>query len=232
MWVRAMVAPLLEKSASPLPPTLKKYKSERIIREDVMADLRINHSYYTTPEFAEYAKRGRKRLIFEFLWKSIIRESEAVKDRRHGAHYIYKEHFLKGQLVSRYSQKNLGKCLGIDQSNVSKDIKDLAEEGLLQIIKKNAKVGTINYYQLGFWTGTQNTPSYKEILFFDTVFEHYVGLHKRRKREKEKEDRIQSLEAYKGMLNPDHFSYDEEIKSVQATIDKIREIPAHIPPRI
>ena len=101
-----------------------------------MAQIRIEHSYYTTPEFAKYAKRGRKRLIFEFLWKSIIRESEAVKDRKHGAHYIYKEYFLKGRLVSRYSQENLGGCLGVDQSNVSKDIKDLEKEGLLQIIKK------------------------------------------------------------------------------------------------
>lgn len=197
-----------------------------------MGHIRINHSYYTTSEFAEFAKRGRKRLIFEFLLKSIIRESEAVKDRRHGAHYIYKEHFLKGRLVSRYSQDNLEKCIGIDQSNISKDVRKLEKEGLLRIIKRKTKVGIINYYQLGFWTGTLNTPSHKEILFFDTVFEHYVGLHKRRKREKEKEDRIQSLEAYKGMLNPDHFSYNEEIKSVQARIDKIRESQNHIPPRI
>lgn len=197
-----------------------------------MADLRINHSYYTTPEFAEYAKRGRKRLVFEFLWKSIIRESEAVKDRKHGAHYIYKEYFLKGRLVSRYSQENLGKCLGIDQSNVSKDIKDLEKEGLLQIIKKNAAVGTINYYQLGFWTGTWDTTSYKEFIFFNTVFEHYVELHKKRKKEKDKKDRIQSLEYLKEMLSPDHLSYDEDIKGVQTMIDKIRKTQEHIPPRI
>jgi len=203
-----------------------------MIGEDIMPDIRIKHSYYTTPEFAEYAKRGRKRLIFEFLLKSIIRESEAVKNIRHGAHYIYKEHFLKGQLVSRYSQKNLEKCIGIDQSNISKDVIELEKKRLLRIIKINTKVGTINYYQLGFWTGTPKTSSYKEILFFDTVFEHYVGLQKKRKKEKEKEDRIQSLEAYKGMLNPDHFGYDEEIKGVQDMIDKIRESQNHIPLRI
>ena len=197
-----------------------------------MAHIRINHSYYTTSEFAEYAKRGRKRLIFEFLLKSIIRESEAVKDRRHGGHYIYKEHFLKGRLVSRYSQKNLEKCIGIDQSNISKDIRELEKEELLRIIKKKTKVGTINYYQLGLWTGTLNTPSYKEILFFDTVFEHYVELHNKRKKEKDKNDQILSLEAYKGMLNPDHFGYDEEIKRVQARIGKIKETQEHIPPRI
>ena len=197
-----------------------------------MAQIRIEHSYYTTPEFAEYAKRGRKRLIFEFLWKSIIRESEAVKDRKHGAHYIYKEYFLKGRLVSRYSQENLGKCLGIDQSNVSKDIKDLEKEGLLQIIKESTKVGIINYYQLGSWTGTRNTPSYKEFIFFNTVFQHYVGLHKKREKEKDKEDRIQSLEYLKEMLSPDSLGYDEEVKSIQATIDKIRETQEHIPPRI
>lgn len=197
-----------------------------------MADLRINHDYYKTPEFAEFAKRGRKRLVLEFLWKSIIRESEAVKDRKHGAHYIYKEHFLKGRLVSRYSQENLGNCLGIDQSNVSKDIKDLEKEGLLKIIKTNAKVGTINYYQLGFWTGTWDTPSYKEFIFFNTVFEHYVGLHKKRKKEKDEKDRIQSLEYLKGMLSPDSLGYDEEIKSIQATIDKMMETQEHIPPRI
>ena len=77
-----------------------------------------------------------------------------------------------------------------------------------------------------------NTPSYKEILFFDTVFENYVGLHKKRKKEKEKEDRIQSLEWYKGMLDPDYFYYDEEIKKVQDRIDKIKETQEHIPPRI
>ena len=197
-----------------------------------MAHIRIKHSYYTTPEFAEYAKRGRKRLIFEFLWKSIIRESEAVKDRRHGAHYIYKEHFLKGQLVSRYSQENLEKYLGINQSNISKDVRELEKEGLLRIIKKATKVGTVNYYQFGFWTGTLNTPSYKEIFFFDTVFDHYVELHKKRKKENDKIDQILSLETYKGMLNPDHFSYDEEISRVQSAIDKIRETQEHIPPRI
>ena len=197
-----------------------------------MGHIRINHNYYTTPEFAEFAKRGRKRLIFEFLLKSIIRESEAVKDIRHGAHYIYKEHFLKGQLVSRYSQKNLEKCIGIDQSNISKDVRELEKEGLLRIIKRKTKVGIINYYQLGLWAGMPKTNSYKEILFFDNVFEHYVELHKKRKEEEEKEDQIKSLEAYKGMLNPDHFSYDEEVKRVQARIDEIRESQNYIPSRI
>jgi hypothetical protein len=126
----------------------------------------------------------------------------------------------------------LEKCIGIDQSNISKDVRELEKEGLLRIIKRKTKVGIINYYQLGLWTGTLNTSSYKEILFFDTVFEHYVELHKQQKKEEEKEDQIKSLEAYKGMLNPDHFSYDEEVKRVQARIDEIRETQNHILLRI
>ena len=93
MWVRAMVAALLEKSASPLPPTLKKYKSEGIIREDIMAHLREQNEYWRTPEFIRFTNTQEYRML-KFLMAHIVRD----KGQNSGTKRIYNDWYKKGSL--------------------------------------------------------------------------------------------------------------------------------------
>ena len=135
-----------------------------------MSHIRIQNEFFRTPEFIDFFKQ-RKSDVYYFLAAAIIRGSKEVKFYLHGGHYIYQQHFLKGQLVSRYSQKKLAKYLKTSQSRISKYLNDLEEDGFIKIIKRpiNAK-GTILYYQFGTWEGEYGKDSYKETLWLDEYF--------------------------------------------------------------
>lgn len=94
-----------------------------------------------------------------------------VKISSHGAHYIYQKHFLKGQLVSRYSQKKMAEYLETSQSRVSKYVKELAKDGFIKLIERpTAAKGTILYYQFGTWEGEYGKDTYKETIWLDEYF--------------------------------------------------------------
>ena len=75
-----------------------------------MGFVAINNDYYRTPEYIKFCKLVRSRYL-EFIVAHLIRESEYVKDPSHGAYYIYKNHFVEGELVARFSQEDIHKSL-------------------------------------------------------------------------------------------------------------------------
>ena len=95
------------------------------------------------------------------------------KNIHHGAHYIYKEHFLNGRLVGRYSQDKMEEYLGTSQGAISKYVKELEQEGYIKKIVRPIKIGNINYYQLGICAG-EGTYTYKDTIWLD---EHFTKIY-------------------------------------------------------
>lgn len=150
-----------------------------------MSHIRIQNEFFRTPEYIKFRK-NRKSLVYEFLVAAIIRGSETVKFYAHGGHYIYKQHFLKNQLVSRYSQEKLAKYLKTSQGRISKYLKDLEKDGFIRIIERpiNAK-GIILYYQFGTWEGEYGKDSYKETIWLDEYFSKKYRESKEDKKQKD-----------------------------------------------
>lgn len=135
--------------------------------------IRIKNEYFRTPEFIDFFKQI-KATVYYFLEASIIRGSEEVKNIHHGAHYIYKKHFLKGQLVGRYSQKKMEEYLGTSQGAISRYLKKLEQEGFIKKIVRPTQKGNILYYQFGTCEGKYGEKTYKETIWLD---EHFTKIY-------------------------------------------------------
>ncbi len=157
-----------------------------------MSHIRIKNEYYRTPEFIRFNK-AIKSTVFFFLLSAVIRESAEVKMVTHGAHYIYNAHYLKGELVSRYSQEKIAEYLGTSQPRVSKYIAELEQDGLIKVIKRKTRKGSISYYQVGEWTGKIGNESYKETLWFDTIFTWYYEDFRKKKADRRKQEAEESI---------------------------------------
>lgn len=144
--------------------------------------IKMYTKYFITPEYIDFFKR-RKALVYYFLEASIIRGSNTVKQYFHPAFYTYKEHFLKGQLVSRYSQKKMEKYLGTSQGAISKYLKELEEDGFIKKIIRPTPKGNILYYQFGTWEGEYGKDTYKEIIWMDEHFTKIIDTAKNKTQE-------------------------------------------------
>ena len=152
-----------------------------------MSYIKLNNEYFRTPEFISFIKQ-RKAVVYFFLLSAVIRESEMVKNHFHGANYIYNQHFLKGKLVSRYSQSKLKEYLKTSQSSISVYLTQLEKDGLIRKIFKPTAKGKSLYYQFGVWEGDFGKESYKETLWFDVIFtEHYLKFKSKKTKDKKKE---------------------------------------------
>ena len=145
--------------------------------------LRICNNFFRTPEYIEFMKR-RKSLVFYFLLSSVIRESKETKLHYHYAHYIYRKHFLKQELVSRYSQIKLGEFLQTSQSRISKNLKELESDGFIRKIVVTTPKANILYYQFGTWEGKYGTDTYKETIWAHEYFSKCYEEHLEAKVEK------------------------------------------------
>lgn len=153
--------------------------------------IKIYNHFFKVPEFLEFMDR-KKSLVYYFLFSAIIRESPEVKSPLHGANYIYKSHFLKKQLVSRYSQEKIADYLNTSASRVSVYIKQLEEDGFIKKIYRKTTIGVINYYQFGTFEGTFGKKDYKEHIWLN---DHFSDLYKKRKKS-ESENRKESADDY------------------------------------
>jgi len=156
-----------------------------------MSYIKINNDYLRTPEYIKFNK-ATKSTTFFFVLSSVIRKSTDVKNRSHGAHYIYNEHYLKGELVGRYSQVDMAHYLNTSQSRISAYINELEQDGFIKTIKRTISKGEINYYQVGVWDGVCDQDSYKETLWFDIIFKGYTEIAKHKRREY-KQIKIQTM---------------------------------------
>ena len=156
-----------------------------------MSYIKINQDYYRTPEFIRFNKATKSTAYF-FVLSSIIRKSMDVKNRYHGANYIYNEHYLKGELVGRYSQADMANFLNTSQPRISSYMNELEQDDFIKIIKRPINKGEINYYQVGVWDGVCGQDSYKETLWFDIIFKGYTEIAKHKRRES-KQLKIQTM---------------------------------------
>jgi hypothetical protein len=134
-----------------------------------MSHIRIKNEYYRTPEFIKFSKSVKSTIYF-FLLAAVIRDSDLTRDISFGGHYIYTEHFLKKELVSRYPQNKMAEYLGTSQSRISKCLIELEQDGFINIIKRPTKFGEISLYQVGVWSGEIGKANYQETLWFDVIF--------------------------------------------------------------
>jgi len=167
--------------------------------------IRIKNEYFRTPEYIDF-KKQRKSLVYEFLLAAIIRGSDEVKNSIHPAHYIYKEHFLKGQLVSRYSQDKIADYLKTKQPKVSTYLKELEQDGLIKKIVRPTKIGNILYYQFGTWEGVYGEESYKERIWLNEIFDKYYNAQQKVKQEKRGQESKQM--AIDDMFDGDEVAYE------------------------
>jgi len=172
-----------------------------------MGFIATDNEYFRTPEFIKFAKK-RERLQLEFVIAHVVRDSEDVRSPRHPAHFIYKEYFLKGKLVARFSQTDIAKYLGTKQSHVSERFTRLEEGGFLKKIPVCTKDTKILYYQVGTWSGelgVQDGPNaYTEHLWFHKIFDAYAEVAK----QKRDEDRRYKIPSLKKMT--DSIEHDEK----------------------
>lgn len=167
--------------------------------------IRIKYDYYRTPEYIDF-KKQRKSLVYEFLLTAVIRGSNEVKNPIHPAYYIYKEHFLKGQLVGRYSQEKIAEYLKTKQPKVSTYLKELEQDGLIKKIVKPTKKGNSLYYQFGTWEGVYGEESYKEHIWFNEIFDKYYNAQQKVKQEKRGKEIKQVVIDY--MFDGDEAEYE------------------------
>ena len=152
-----------------------------------MGFVAINNDYYRTPEYIKFCKLVRSRYL-EFIVAHLIRESEYVKDPSHGAYYIYKNHFVEGELVARFSQEDMAEYFGTSQSNMSRELTQLEKAGFIKKITRCTSKAKILYYQVGTWSGKlgedEGPDKYEESLWYDEIFSAYAKVAKQKRGEK------------------------------------------------
>jgi DNA-binding MarR family transcriptional regulator len=128
----------------------------------------INNAYYHNEEYITFKKTYRSNIL-EFLIANIIRKPECIGNMPIKIKEIHKKFLSDGKLVSRYSQENIAKIFKTDSSKISKEIKQLEDEGWLKRVllpcPSNLRLKE-TYYVLGTTTKTNNKLS--ETLYFDT----------------------------------------------------------------
>lgn len=84
--------------------------------------------------------------VWMYLQTYIVRDP----DMKTGALNLYKDYYLKGKLVSRWSQENLAAYLGSDQGNISKALKRMESKKIIKIHKRNIRSVRVNIYEFGY----------------------------------------------------------------------------------
>ena len=160
-----------------------------------MPHLREENEYWRTPEFLEFTGKTEYRLL-KFLMAHIVRESKGPNVPT-GARKMFRAYYKNGMLCASYGMNNIARYFGWFVKNkktgepepnrgyVSRLIKKLKKEGLLEIIRVPTPVGEKFVYQFGY------IEKGKEVLFFDQVFSAKAKLHRLRK--SMKEDKIQTV---------------------------------------
>lgn len=172
-----------------------------------MSHVAIDNEYFRTPEFIKFLK-SPKGTVLLFLISAVIRESETSKNYTNGSNYIYKEHFLNGELVARYSQENMASYLFTHRTRISRYAKVLEQDGLLKTIERYTSKGRILYYQVGIWEGKLGTDSYKETLWLDEIFSGYAKVAKQKRGEK-KAAELPTMKDMVHLLDKNHPNYEK-----------------------
>lgn len=169
-----------------------------------MGDVRIDNSYYRCPDFMKFAKT-RKRLTLEFVIAHVVRKGFG------GGKYIYKNHYIEHELVSRFSQKDMAKYLGTGQGHVSEFLSELQKMKLLRKIERQAYNTMLLYYKVGTWKGTPGKDDYQETLYFNMVFDPLARIAKEERMRAKQYMNPDSIRAEIDNLDPDDAWYEDDL---------------------
>jgi len=173
------------------------------------------YNYYDLEEYRKWVRNHTKKMIYEFLFFGIIRESEDVKKWSHPAHYTYKKYFKNGLLASRYSQERIAEYLELDRTYVSRCLNVMEKQGFIKIVKEKRDIGIINYYILGECSEKFNTAKYRETYYLDEYFKKL-----RRDQEDEMKAEAEKIREEAGArilerLRTEHNVVEEEIERIR-----------------
>lgn len=163
-----------------------------------MSHIRIDNGYYKIPEFIEFSKAVKSTVYF-FLVSAVIRKKNKLQKNN----YIHDNYYLKGKLVSRYSQKNMAIYLKTSQPRLSIYIKELEQDGLVKTLYRFVDGKRVLYYQVGTWKGSINKNNYFETFWFDTMFKKIL---------KGKECNIPFIQNINNFLNPEYTDTNDLAK--------------------
>ena len=169
----------------------------------------VNNEYYRTPEFIDFISRAVSRCYF-FTLSAVNRKYNADKSDNWGGNYIFNEHYMKGELVGRYSQEDIASYIKSSQANVSRYLSELEERKFIKKIGRFTSKTKILYYQVGIWEGKFDTDSYEENLWFDDIFGAYAKVAKQKRGER-KPPEFNSMDDMVSSLNKDHPDYKKTL---------------------
>lgn len=107
---------------------------------------RVDLPLLRTEEWNKYCEMGTARRIYELLINYVVRSKfKSYRDPLD----LYNSYYMNGMLVARWSQMHIADKLGINQSNVSRNIKKLENAGYIVKHKKILYGKACVIYQLG-----------------------------------------------------------------------------------
>jgi hypothetical protein len=182
-----------------------------------MGHIRIPNEYYRTPEFLEFSKTVKSRIL-EFIISHVVRAGGV------GRKYIFDNHYVKGELVSRYSQEDMAEFFGTDQGNISRYISELEDMKLVRRRERWIHKTRILYYQVGRWSGTLGGKDYTETIYFYTMFDAYAQIAKEMRLTKKTALTKDELETLLSKLDPADMWYEDDKEYYTKRLDALNHM--------
>jgi len=183
-----------------------------------MSYVAINCDYYRTPEFIKFSKTIKSRVL-EFVI------AHAVRGGGKGRKYIFDNYYMKGKLVSRFSQEDMAEYFGTNQGNISRYLSQLEEMKLIRKISRYVHKTKLLYYEVGRWSGElDNKETYKEKLYFDVIFDALSQAAKELRKMQKGDYTIKELEKYIRELDPVDMWYGEDLEHYTEQLKKAKSI--------
>jgi predicted transcriptional regulator len=178
------------------------------MEKDNYSHRRERNDWWRSKKFIKFHGSSTGRSYF-FIRAAVVRLLDSSMDYSTGQNYIYKEHYLKGELVARYKQDDMAEYLMTDQSRISKNMTKLEEIGFIKKIERRFRKGRILYYQVGVWDGElDNKDSYHETMWADEIFNTWAKIAKQKRGEGKKAHVPKTLEEMTCCLDPKHPDFN------------------------
>jgi len=180
-----------------------------------MSYVAINCDYYRTPEFIKFSKTIKSRIL-EFVIAHVVRGGGK------GRKYIYDNYYMKGKLVSRFSQDDIAEYFSTQQSHISTYLSQLEEMKLIRKLERYIGNTRLLYYEVGRWTGElDDKDTYKEKLYFNVCFDAMAQAAKELRKMNKGAYTIPQLEKLIKKLDPADMWYEEDLEHYTAELERI-----------
>ena len=181
-----------------------------------MGYVAIENSYYRTPEFIKFSKKNISRIL-EFVIAHVVRGGGR------GRKYIYDNYYMKGKLVSRFSQDDMAEYFNTQQSHISTYLSQLEDMKLIRKLERFIGNTRLLYYEVGRWTGElDNKDTYKEKLYFNVFFDALAKAAKELRQMKKGAYSIPELEKLLKKLDPADMWYKEDLEHYNTELARLK----------